>query len=330
MTGRVVMPSRLDAGAFLTRDPAARVHDLAGRTMGTGWSVRLAAAAAPSPSLGEAIQALLDRIVAEMSGWDPASHLARFNRARAGTWHDLPADFCAVLAAGIEVARRSGGAFDPTMGALVDLWGFGPTLARRAPPDASELAAAHARAGWRRLTLDQAARRGFQPGGLVLDLSGIAKGHAVDRVTALLAAHGFGHALVEIGGELKGSGMRPDGQPWWVAIEPPPSVPLPETRVALHGLAIATSGDYRRFFEAGGRRYAHSIDPRTGAPVVNALASVTMLHGECLFADAFATALLVMGPEEGPAFAEANDLAALFVRRDGSEIATPALLAMAD
>lgn len=330
MIGRVVMPARLDAGAFLTRDPAARVHDLAGRTMGTGWSVRLAAPVAPPPALAEAIQALLDGIVAEMSGWEPASHLSRFNRAPAGTWHDLPADFRTVLAAGIAVARASGGAFDPTMGALVDLWGFGPTPARLVPPGANEIAAARARAGWRRLTFDAAGGRAFQPGGLVLDLSGIAKGHAVDRVTTLLAQRGFGHALVEIGGELKGIGVRPDGEPWWVAIEPPPTVALPGTRVALHGLAVATSGDYRRFFESGGRRYAHSIDPRTGAPAVNCLASVTVLHRDCIAADAFATALLVMGPDQGLAFAGANDLAALFVRHDGREIATPALLAMTD
>lgn len=325
---RLAIPTRLDPRAFLARDPTARVHRLAGRTMGTCWSVRLAAPAPPPATVGAAIAAVLDEVVAEMSGWEAASRLARFNRAAAGSWHVLPSGFFHVLAAGVGIARATGGAFDPAIGAMVDLWGFGPGPARLEPPAEAEIAAARARSGWERLELDAPARRARQPGGLALDLSGIAKGHAVDRVAALLAARGFGHVLVEIGGELKGLGVRPDGQPWWVAVEAPPGIALPETRVALHGLAIATSGDYRRFFDHGGRRYAHSLDPRIGRPVANDLASVTVVHEECLRADAFATALLVMGREEGPAFATTHDLAALFVRRDGREIVSPAFGAM--
>lgn len=328
MTPRIVMPPRFDAGALLTRDPAARVHDLAGATMGTHWSVRLAAAAPPPPALGIAIQRLLDDIVSAMSGWEPASDLSRFNRAAAGSWHDLPASLLDVLDTALSVARRTDGAFDPTIAALVDLWGFGPAAARMEPPDAAAIAAGIARSGWARLTLDRAARRCLQPGGLALDLSGIAKGYAVDRVAALLADAGCRHALVEIGGEVKGTGLRPDGQPWWVEVEPPPVLAGTPMRIALHGLAVATSGDYRRFFDHAGRRYAHSIDPRSGWPVANDLASVTVLHAECMLADAFATALLVMGPDDGILLAERNDLAALFVRGDGAETATRALDAL--
>ncbi|MET0383542.1 MAG: FAD:protein FMN transferase, partial [Burkholderiaceae bacterium] len=169
--------------------------------------------------------------------------------------------------------------------------------------------------------------------GLGLDLSAIAKGHGVDRVAILLGRLGFESHLVEVGGELRGTGIKPDGQPWWVALERPscgglpgtaapsdesgrdPNGRLPATLVALHGLSAATSGDYRRWFEHDGVRYSHTIDPRDGRPVRHGLASVTVLHADCMTADALSTALTVMGPSDGPDFAERQAIAALFVVR---------------
>jgi thiamine biosynthesis lipoprotein len=175
----------------------------------------------------------------------------------------------------------------------------------------------------------------FQPGGVTLDLSSIAKGFAVDKVSASLHAHGIHNHLVEIGGELNGQGIKPDGSPWWVALE---SFPKGDGRerahdavVALHGLAIATSGDHVRFFEQGGERFSHTIDPRSGYPVVHALTSVTVLHRSCMQADALATALFVLGPEEGFNFAAHHNVAARLVSRaDGGyvERMTPQLVAM--
>nr|WP_318781324.1 FAD:protein FMN transferase [Sphingomonas aliaeris] len=160
-------------------------------------------------------------------------------------------------------------------------------------------------------------------GGLSLDLSGIAKGYAVDAVADLLAASGIAHALVEIGGELVGRGVRPDGQPWWVDLEVPPGLTLAPFRVALHGLAVATSGDYRRG--------EHTIDPRTGYPVVDPVASVSVIHRSALAADAWATALTVLGVHEGIAMAEREGLAARLVTVRGGvavEHITPALAEM--
>lgn len=290
---------------------------LGGETMGTSWSVRVVTPpgldAAP---LHAALTAELEAVIAAMSQWELASEISRFNRAPAGSWHRLSPAFFHVLHAGLALAQATDGAFDPTAGALVDLWGFGPAPARLAPPAAEDIATARAATGWQRLGLDRHARRALQPGGVRLDLSGIAKGHAVDRLAACLAARGFANALVEIGGELRGSGVKPDGQPWWVEIEAPPGVTaLPETRVALHGLSIATSGDYRRTFTHAGRRHAHSLDPRTGQTVANAIASVTVLHAECMMADALATALLVMGVEAAMAYAATHDIAAHLVER---------------
>lgn len=305
----------------LTADPARLVcpagavrHDLGGATMGTRWSLRLAAPALP-PGLGERIQAELDTVVAEMSHWEPGSHLSRFNAAPADSWHALPPGFAAVMAAALDLAALSDGAFDPAIGAVVDLWGFGAVAAERLPPDPAALAAARAAGGWRRLGFDRATARLHQPGGVRLDLSAIAKGHAVDRVAALLRDAGHPAFLLEIGGELRGEGLRPDGQPWWVDVEPPPGCPLPRTRIGLTGLSVATSGDYRRFHAVDGRRLAHTLDPRTGTPVSNAPPSVSVLHDQAMLADAWATLLTVLGVDAGLALADAHGIAAIFLHR---------------
>jgi thiamine biosynthesis lipoprotein len=184
------------------------------------------------------------------------------------------------------------------------------------------LDAARADAGWRRLAFDRDAGRLRQPGGLWLDLSGIAKGYAVDAIADLLRAHAIEDALVEIGGELAGCGLRPDGQPWWVDVEDPPGGTLPPLRIALHDLAVATSGDYVRG--------AHTLDPQTGRPLAPGIASVSIVHDSAMHADGWATALIVAG-EKASALATQEELAARIVARDGDglrETLTPRLSAM--
>lgn len=333
---RVLVPH-----AIASRGPAlgGQVHAFVGRSMGTSWSVRVVGPAAlVREPVARAIQRELDEVVAQMSPWEHGSDISRFNRAPAGQWQVLPPAFFEVLQHALAVARDSEGAYDPAAGALVDAWGFGP--ARRhddagfEPPEALALEAARAASGWQRLEVDEASRRVRQPGGLLLDLSAIAKGYAVDRVAQMLAARfGFDESLVEVGGELRGSGIKPDGQPWWVALETPPQMhegdedtgvdpatALPHTRIALHGLSVATSGDHRRFFRREGVLYPHTIDPRTGWPIANGVALVTVLHASCMAADALSTALGVLGAERGMAWASAREVAALFVlrRADGS------------
>jgi thiamine biosynthesis lipoprotein len=320
---RIALPSRLSMAAFADRDPDAPISMLAGETMGTRWSVRFVP---PRPSdlrgIHDAIVARLAGLVGEMSHWEPGSRLSRFNRAPAGRWVSLPPDFAHVITAGLRIAAQTGGAFDPAMGPLADLWGFGPRPPA-SPPTHAELEAAQAVSAWRRLDYDPAARRLRQPGGAALDLSGIAKGYAVDAVAALLAELRVRHCLVEIGGELVGRGVRPDGDPWWVDLEDPPGVALPPLRVALHGLAVATSGDYRRG--------CHTIDPRSGRPIANGVASVSVVHATALDADAWATALTVLGPDEGVALASRASIAARLVTiaaGSATETLTPALAAM--
>jgi FAD:protein FMN transferase len=307
------LPSRPRAGAVL--------RQLQGETMGTTWKVKCLAPAEVTPQrLQQGIQDTLDRVVASMSHWEPGSDLCRFNRAPAGTRVQLPADLGLVLAFAVGVARDSGGACDVTAGTLVNAWGFGPGAAHRRPgfrpPTATEIAEALAPGGWRRLQLDTAHNIARQPGGLQLDLSAVAKGFGVDEVADHLRTVEVASYLVEVGGELRGAGTKPDGQPWWVALEAPDGESVAETVVALYGLSVATSGDYLRFFDSEDRRYSHTIDPRTGHPVANGVASVTVLHADCMAADALSTALMVMGLERGLAWADERDLAALFrVRR---------------
>jgi thiamine biosynthesis lipoprotein len=302
------------------------VHALHGRTMGTTWSVKLVADTARTlPPLQQAIQGELDRVVAQMSTWEPESDLSRFNRAPAGTWHTLPAEFFIVLEHALHVARYSGGAYDPTAGALVNAWGFGPTErydeTSFIAPNSTELQVAQARCGWQRVTIDVELRRAFQPGGVYIDLSAIAKGFGVDQVARCLAELGVDSFLVEVGGELRGTGIRADGQPWWVSLEQPSATnhvqDVVETLAALYNWSVATSGDYRRYFETDGTRFSHTIDPRDGVPIRNRLASVTVLHHDCMTADAWSTALGVLGAEEGLALANRMALHALFVQREG-------------
>ena len=290
--------------------------------MGTSWSARLVDP--PENSLA-AIEATLARVIDQMSNWEAGSVISRFNRLPPGQWLDLPPDMRTVLRAGLDMARLSDGAFDPAIGHLVDRWGFGPaTLPAPTPFPAG-------RAPWTCIELDGARARRLAD--VALDFSGIAKGFAVDALADALRALGVTNFLVEIGGELRGDGIKPDVQPWWVDVEAPPGLPVPTLRVALCGLAIATSGDYRRFRMDDGRRLSHSIDPTTGAPIASGVASVTVLHDSAMMADAWATAITIMGPDAGMKLATRHNLAARLVLRasqGAQEYMTPALAAMLD
>lgn len=339
---RVLLPQHI---SDQVAPPGAAIRDLRGLTMGTSWSVRLVESAmqgrAGSADLQQGLQQQLDLVVAQMSHWNDASDLGRFNRAEPGSWHSLPAAFCEVLGFAMHVSQASGGAYDPCAGALVNLWGFGPRNRYDEPgflpPKDDTLALLLSQRQRRRLQLDLPARRARQPGGLQLDLSAVAKGYGVDRLARYLDSQGIGHYLVEVGGELRGAGSKPDGQPWWVMLEQVDGADAtkhpPELLLALHGLSVATSGDYRRFFQDGTVRFSHTIDPRSGMPIANQLASVTVVHAQCMAADAWSTALTVLGPDAGMALAEEQGLAARFLRRDGDgyhETLSSHMLAMLD
>jgi FAD:protein FMN transferase len=298
-------------------DQPRQIHMISGSTMGTTWSVKLVdmPAGVTLAPLRQDIELVLESINRQMSTYRPDSDISRFNQAEAGSWHALPPDFWRVARYSLELAKDTGGAFDPTVGPLVNLWGFGPQEeADGGIPDAAAREAALARVGWHRIARRDGDQALQQPGDAYLDLSAAAKGYAVDKVMELLLGRGVKNALVEIGGDLRGHGLKPDGQPWRIAVEKP----LPGVRQIAHVLevrdvAVATSGDYRNYVLEGGVRRSHLIDPRLGEPISNGVVSVTVVHKGCMEADGLATALSVLDPDEGMAYAEKRNLAVLLM-----------------
>lgn len=280
--------------------------------MGTSWTLHAVAAGLPLRAIAEA--AFAD-VIAQMSQWDDQSELSRFNHGPAGQWTKISPDFARVMQAALDIQRLSHGAFHPALGRLSEAWGFGTRAAE--PP--LELPNAV-------MVPDDAI--GFDADALVirraegasLDLSGIAKGFAVDLVAERLLSAGVRHFLIEIGGELRGEGIEPSGQPWWVDITVPPTSSVLPYRAALHDISIATSGNYRRGLTVDGQRYSHSFDPRTGAPIAHRVSSVTVLHRSCMMADGWATALTIMGREAALDMAEAQGLAVCVVEGDREAI----------
>lgn len=293
------------------------VHMLYGETMGTRWRVNLVASTnVDLHLLHRDIQSRLDVVVVQMSTWEAGSDICRFNRAPGGSWHVLPQPFFDVLHCALGIAEASEGAYDPTIGPLVGLWGFGAEGIGHRIPKADEIATARARVGWQRVELRTDTLSALQPGNVSLDLSAIAKGYGVDAVVTCLRERGIAAALVEVGGELRGYGNKPDGSAWHVLVESPEESDDSDPCVlVLAGNAVATSGDRWHRFEQDGRRYAHTIDPRSGWPVERAPASVTVVADTAMQADAWATALTVMGVEDGHAFATSHGLSARFASR---------------
>ena len=331
--------ARITAGlvslALLAGCGAAEYQRLAGPTMGTSY--RVVARCEPQLEAQSVAPALAD-LDAVLSNWDDDSEISRFHRIPPGAWVELSPTLAAVMRTALEVSTASGGAFDVTVGALVDAWGFGPRSAERGPgsaddvgghaPDRAAVEAARRRVGHRFLEMD--GRRLRRTGPVRIDLAAIAKGHAVDVLADRLEATGCGDYVVEIGGEVRARGNAPAGRPWRVAIESPdPSGTGPATVIELRDGAVATSGDYRSFTLDDGLRRSHVIDPRTGTPIRHALASASVVHGSAMWADAYATLLLVLGPERGLSFADAHGLAAYLVirGRDGFEARHSAAMA---
>lgn len=331
----VAIPEQSSGGPPSPPGPECTLLSTCGESMGTTWQARFYASGPQvAADADRALLRCLDGVVGQMSHYLPESDLCRFNAARAGKWVELPEPLFSVLTAGLRVAKESGGAFDPTAGLLVDSWGFGPAGSRGRPPGETERSMALAGTGWSRILIDEARKRAWQPGGVELNLSSIAKGFAVDEAARAFDSIGIRSYLIEIGGELRARGVKADGQPWWVAVETPPETEsFPEVVIALCGESIATSGSYRRAFIHNGREYSHCIDPRTGEAVSNGIISVTVVHRECMLADAYSTAIQVMGAEAGLALADKRGMAALVVSEDHGRFThacSRAFLAMLD
>lgn len=273
-------------------------------------------------ALAEGIKNTLVDVDLKMSTYKQHSELSRFNQTSVDQWFPVSVDTAVVVEEALQIAALSGGAFDPTIGPLVNLWGFGPDLKPDQVPSEPELALAFERVGYRSIAVkgiesDSPALR--KDKNVYLDLSAIAKGYGVDQVARYLERQGFHNYLVEVGGELRLKGHKPDGSIWRIAIEKPSTTgQVVQQVLAVTDLAVATSGGYRNYFEADGQRFSHTINPLTGRPIAHKLASVTVLHPSCATADAMATTLMVMGPEKGLEFARDQGLAVyMLVKADG-------------
>lgn len=307
---------------------APLLFELDGPTMGTTYSVRFDTVpeGVTTEALGQTIDATLARINTLMSTYDPESELSRFNRHEGREWFDMSAETVTVIDAAMKISEMTSGAFDVTIGPLVDLWGFGSTTeVEFEPPSAAEIQKVRGRIGFRHLEVRQdppALRRTRV--GLQVDLSGIAKGYAVDQIADDLETAGVESYMIEIGGEIRTRGHKPDGSPWLLGIEAPLRGQRVVHRVVeLENDAMATSGDYRNYLTVKGKVFSHLLDPRTGHPIKHRLASATIIADKCTSADALATALMVLGPEEGYQVALGHDLAVLWLLRQGGTNGAP-------
>ncbi len=296
---------------------SADVETLSGSAMGTTYSIKVKGrpAVISVTELGDELTTLLESVEAELSTYRPESGLSRFNVSTSTDWQPVSQLLCDSVAATLEISRLSDGSFDVTVGPLVDLWGFGAEGIGHEPPEDSAVEESLAVVGYENLEVDcdRPAIRKTIPE-LRVDLSGWAKGYAVDMLAERLDELFIDDYLVEVGGELRTRGTNAAGDQWVIAIESPdPDARRVYATIGVSDLAVATSGDYRNFFEYEGTRYSHMIDPDTGRPVTHDLASVTIVHPSAAFADAVATAVHVLGPADGYALAEREGLAALLL-----------------
>ncbi len=289
-------------------------HALNGSTMGTRWSALFFVQAGfDQEPVRAAMQAAVDEVDRQMSTWNPDSHLMRLNAAPVGAWVAVPDRLREVLQLGLEIGRASGGAFDIGIGDAVTAWGFGP---QAAAPDRIRTAMAADRApAHEAFEIGETSVRKLVP--VDIDLNGIAKGYGVDRLANTLRCHGIEAGLVGIDGEMRALGLRPCQKPWTIAVEAPNSERrVPHSILTLQDAAVATSGDYRHWVEVKGRRLSHTMDPGRGAPMLTSPASVTVVARSCVEADAWATALMVLGADRGAPLARKHGLDALFLLRD--------------
>ncbi len=302
------------------KSPLADLKIITGKTMGTTFSIKIVDDKNLSidyKSLESEINEFLIEINLQMSTYIEDSEISRFNNYDSTGWFKISYDLASLINTSLEVSRLSAGAFDITVGPLVNLWGFGPELKNSEVPGVKELLEAKSKTGYKfiAVNVDTPAVRKDKPE-VYLDMSAIAKGFAVDKVVELLLSYNLKNCMVEIGGEVRTAGKNNQDEFWKIGIETPDSHLNIQKVISISNYSVASSGDYNNYFEENGIRYSHTIDPRTGMPITHKLASVTVIHSDCALADAYATAINVMGPTAGYDFAVKEKLIIYMIVRE--------------
>ncbi|MHC8349969.1 FAD:protein FMN transferase [Pseudomonas sp. RT4P38] len=292
------------------------MESFSGPTMGSTYSIKyLRHAGLPVPAeVRVQVEKILAEVDQQMSTYRSDSDIERFNDLPANRCQKMPAPILKLVRVGEQLSEQSEGSFDLTVEPLLNLWGFGPQAREEKIPAAQALAEVRQRVGYQHLRID--GDQLCKDAAVEVDFNSIAAGYAVDTIAAKLEAMGIHNYLAEATGELKAAGKKLDGSPWRIALEEPrDDQQVAERIIAVDGYGVSTSGDYRNYFEQDGRRYSHTFDARTGAPVLHTLASVTVIHPSALMADGLSTLLLILGPERGWDYAETHDIGAFFVIR---------------
>ena len=296
---------------------------LSGKTMGTTYNIKYVNSEATEKVDAEMLQSEIDQRLLEinqlMSTYIPDSELSLLNKAPANVPFAISAETIEVIREALRLARLSDGALDITVGPLVNLWGFGPDQKPEVVPSAEQVSSVRASIGIDKFELLDNSLVKFNDS-VYIDLSTIAKGYAVDELAEILESYNIINYLVEIGGEMRVAGTKQDNKDWLVAIEKPVSTQRAVQRIITIGdNAIASSGDYRNYFEEDGVRFSHLIDPKTSYPIQHNLVAVSVIAPSAIEADGLATALIVMGADKGKELAESQGIAALFITKEGTE-----------
>ena len=303
---------------------AERVEVLSGPTMGSTYTIKYVfnASTPAADAVGVEVQSILDEVDRQMSTYRLDSDIARFNQSPANTCLPMPQPVLDLAQYGYELSRSSDGAFDLTLGPLLNLWGFGPQARAKHVPSAADIAKAKTQIGYQHVRV--VGNQLCKDADVQVEFNSIAAGYTVDRISERFTELNIDSYMIEVTGELIAKGRKPDGSPWRIALEQPlgDGQRVIQRVLEIDGYGINTSGDYRNYFEENGVRFSHTIDPQVGAPIRHRLASVTVVDPSALHADGLGTVLLVLGPERGLAFAEERKIAAFFVMRDGEGFAT--------
>lgn len=313
------------SGCNSSQPKTTPVIELRGSTMGTTYLIKVVNdknedSQVVTAAISTGIDNVLKTVNRQMSSWLPDSEISRFNHFGSTDWFEVSPDTATVVAEAVRIGGVTGGALDVTLSPLIDLWGFGPKNTHNRIPSDEEINSVLVGIGYQKLSVRQAPPAiKKENSGIQVQLAAVAKGFGVDKVADYLDSEGFSHYLVEIGGEVRARGKKPENKSWHIAVSTPDDSGSYQKVLVIENVSVATSGDYHNYFEKDGVRFAHILDPTTGRPITHNLASITVVHNSCMTADALATGLYVLGPEKSYELALKENIPVFMIIRESGK-----------